>query len=131
MKKIIIALFLLFSVIQAKAVLDIILIERIFSQVGASNGYLDKEMHTAFWKELRKSGTEEEAQVVLRFLKKSLLSAQDRQRENYRSALLSGVWNTSDGRSIKMTKELIERILRDMDKSFNRFDRLFNQRWTN
>lgn len=191
MKKIILTLLLIFSFANAQP--NMAQIEKIFQFVGAENGYINKEMHTAFWKELQQAGSDEKAKEVAKIMKKNMFSAKAIQLESYKSFLLTydnkkttktkrykelqtqeielfekampykkgsknyivamkaykermkiskqhtksffkasashGTMTTNDGRSIKVTRQMLTNIIKNMDDSFKRFDMLFSPNW--
>lgn len=102
MKKIIITVALLFSMLQSSFYQeDINTLKQMIHQVSASNGWIDRTIHERFWTFIRKKVGNEKALALANTLKKTLLSTQELQKENYKSALLS-----FDNKKVTKTKRL-------------------------
>ncbi len=58
----------------------------IIKQTMAANGYLTQESHDEFWLEMKKIGTDVEAQQLKNVMEASLLFVQENQKELWESA---------------------------------------------
>ncbi len=86
--------------------------EEILHRVMAADGYLDKQLHQEFWKELGKIGSTESFNTAISKMRFHFLIAQEFQREGWRSALLSYRSSTvvKTKRMIEMEKEMVDHV---------------------